>query len=72
MPRRLCLTTLIIAEEINTGVTDQGEPVNVVYCDVSKAFGSACHRLPVKKVVAMGIHIKITRLMEEFLKNRIF
>ncbi len=36
MPRRLCLTNLIVAEELITGTTDQGEPVDVVYLEFSK------------------------------------
>ncbi len=36
VPRRSCLTHLIIAEELVTGVIDQGEPVDVVYLDFSK------------------------------------
>ncbi len=63
MPKRLCLTNLI------TGMTDQGEPVDVVY---SKAFDSVSHRLLVKKMVATGIHLKITRWVEELIKNRTF
>ncbi len=51
-------------------MTDQGEPVDVVYLDFSKAIDSLCHRLLVKKMVAMEIHFKITRWVEEFLKNR--
>ncbi len=35
VPRRLCPTKLIIAEELTTGMTDQGEPVDVVYLDFS-------------------------------------
>ncbi len=31
-----------------------------------------CHCLLVKKVVVMGIHLWITRCVEEFLKNRTF
>ncbi len=42
MPRRSCLTNLIVAEELVTGMTDQGEPVDVVYLDFSKAFDSVC------------------------------
>ncbi len=45
MPRRSCLTNLIVGEEQITGMTDQGEPVDVVYLDFSKAFDSVCHRL---------------------------
>ncbi len=33
MPRRLYLTNLIVAEKLITGMTDQGEPVDVVYLD---------------------------------------
>ncbi len=63
------LPTLIIAEEFITGMTDQGEPVDVVYFDFSKVFDSVCYRLPIKKMVAMGVHLKITRWVEEFLRN---
>ncbi len=35
MSRRSCLTNLIVAEELITGITDQGEPVDVVNLDFS-------------------------------------
>ncbi len=72
MPRRSCLTIVIVAEELITSMTDQGEPVDVVYLDFSKEFDSVSHRLLAKKMVAMGIHLKIRRRVEEFLKNRTF
>ncbi len=53
-------------------MTVQGEPVDVVYLDFSKAYDSVCDRLLVKKMEAMGIHLKITRWVEELLKNRTF
>ncbi len=65
MPRRLCLTNLVVAEELITGMTDQGEPVDIVYSDFSRAIDSVCHRLLVKMMIAMGIHLKITRWVEE-------
>ncbi len=71
-PRRSCLTNLIVAVEFITCTTDQGETVDVVYLEFSKALHSLCHRLLVKKMVPMGIHLKITRWVEEFLKNRTF
>ncbi len=40
-----CLTNLIIAEGLITFKTDQGEPVDVVYLDFSKALDSVRHRL---------------------------
>ncbi len=51
-------------------MTDQGEPVDVVYLDFSKAFDSVCHRLLIKKMEAMGIHPKINRWVEEYLNSR--
>ncbi len=53
-------------------MTDQGEPVDVVYLDFSKAFNSVCHRLLIKKMEAMEIHPKINRWVEEFLNTRTF
>ncbi len=52
------LTNPIEAEELITGMTDHGKPVDVVYLDFSKAFDSVCHRLLVKKMVAVGINLK--------------
>ncbi len=49
-----CLTNLIVAEELITGMTDQVEPVDDVYLDFSKAFDSVCHGLLIKKMVAIG------------------
>ncbi len=60
MHRRSCITNMIVAEELIRGMTDQDEPVNVVYLDFSKAFDSVFHRLLVKKMVAMGIHLNIS------------
>ncbi len=53
-------------------MTDQSEPIGVVYLDFSNAFNSVCHRLLVKKMIAMGINLKITRCVEVFVKNRTF
>ncbi len=40
VPRRSYLNNLIIAEELIRVMTDQGEPVDVVYLDFSKTFDS--------------------------------
>ncbi len=66
MPRRSCLTNLIVAEELITGMID------VVYLDFSKPIDSVCHRLLVNKMEAMWIHVKITRWVDKFLKSRTF
>ncbi len=53
-------------------MTEQGEHVDVIYLDFSKAFDSVCHRLLIKKMEAMGINPKINRWVEEFFSNRTF
>ncbi len=72
VPRRTFLTNLIIAEELITGMTDQGEPIDLVYLDFSKEFNSVCHRLLIKNMEAMEIHPKFSYFVDEFLKNRNF
>ncbi len=52
-------------------MTNQGEPVDVVYLHLSYSVDSV-HPLLVKKLAAMGIHLKVNRLVEEFLKNITF
>ncbi len=54
LTRRSCLTNLIVAEVLVTGMTDQGEPDDVVCLNFSKVFEFECHRLIVKKMVALG------------------
>ncbi len=49
------------------GETDQGEPINCVHLDFSKAFDWACHHMLVKKMMAMGISYCY---VEAFLNNR--
>ncbi len=66
----MCPTNLITAEELTAGMSDPAEPVDAVYLNFSKAADSVCLCLPVKKIVAMGIHLKLTHWLEEFLKNR--
>ncbi len=72
VPRRSCQANLIIAEELITGMTDQGEPVDAVNLDFSNAFDSVCHRLLFKKMEAMGIHPKVNHWVEDFPNNRTF
>ncbi len=53
--RRSCTTTLIIAEELNKGITDEGEPVDIEYLDLSKSFYPMHRRLPITNMAAMRI-----------------
>ncbi len=52
-------------------MTDQGEPVDAVYLDYSKAFDWVCHHLLIKKMEAVGINPKINRWVGDFLKTKV-
>ncbi len=52
-----------------TCMTNQIESEDFAYFEFSKAFASMCHRLLVKKMVAMGTHLKKTHWVEKLPKN---
>ncbi len=72
VPRRFCLTNLLIAEEQVTKLMDAGEEVDLVYLDFAKAFDSIHHRILCDKIHAYGIHQIIIDGTRVFLFNRTF
>ncbi len=61
-----CMSSQIIAQEIITGMSNQGDSADVVNLDISKVFDSWQYRLLIKKMAAFQEHPL------EFLRNRIF
>ncbi len=59
----MCLTNLIIVEELISSMIAHGEPRDVVYSEV------VWHYLLSKKMIPMVKHCKITHWIEDFLKN---
>ncbi len=55
LPRRSCLSNLILQEERVTRLLDEGHTVYLVYLDFSKAFDSFNHRFLLTKLKASGI-----------------
>ena len=64
-----CLTNLLKFLEEVTKYVDEGNPVDVLYLDFSKAFDKVPHKRLVEKVKAHGIGSTIWRWIEAWLKG---
>ena len=64
-----CLTNLLKFFEEVTKYVDEGNPVDVLYLDFSKAFDKVPHKQLVEKVKAHGIGSNIWRWIEAWLKE---
>ena len=69
-PGRSCATQLMMAIEEWSCMIEKGEPVDILYLDLAKAFNTVPPRKLLKKVKAYGIGGKILRWIEAFLVGR--
>ena len=67
---RSCLTNLLESSECITKLLDEGNPVDIIYLDFSKAFDKVPHKRLIEKLRAHGIKGKIVNWIEEWLTNR--
>ncbi len=72
VPRRSCLTYLLLTEQWTTQIIDAHESVDVVFFDYSKALDSVNYRLPCVKLRALGVHVKVVEWMQSFPARRSF
>ncbi len=72
VPRRSCLTNLLLTEQWVTYFMDAGETVNKVFLDFAKAFDSANHRTLCLKLNAYGINPMVVDWVQAFLSIRHF
>jgi hypothetical protein len=70
MPGRSCTSNLTIFMNELTKAVDDGKAADVFYLDFAKAFDKVAHKRLIIKVEAKGIDGKISRWLEEWLKNR--
>jgi len=70
VPRRLCMTQLLIAIELWTELLDTGAPLDVIYLDFKKALDSVPHKRLLSKLDAYGIGDHIKKWIKSFLVNR--
>ena len=69
-PGRSCATQLLLAVEEWSALVERGEPVDILYLDLAKAFNTVPPRKLLQKVKAHGIDGKILRWIEAFLIGR--
>ncbi len=70
LPRRSCLSNLILQEEHVTRLLDEGHTVDLVYLDFAKAFDSVNHRFLLAKLKSSGIDGAVLNWFKSYLSNR--
>ena len=70
MSNRSCTTNLLEFLEQITKLFDEGEPLDIVYLDFSKAFDKVPHKRLLKKIESLGISGDLSRWIEAWLTNR--
>ena len=68
--RHSTITQLLTYMDSVLTMLEEGNPVDVIYLDFSKAFDRVDHRILMKKVENLGIKGKILTWLKEFLTNR--
>lgn len=67
---RSCLTNLLEFMEYVTGYVDQGEPMDIIFLDLKKAFDKVPHSRLMIKISALGINGKIYDWIKAWLRDR--
>ena len=70
MNGRSCLTNLISFYDKVTRLVDEGQAVDVVYLDFSKAFDTVPHNILVEKLAAHGLDGCTLRWVKHWLDGR--
>ena len=70
VPFRDCMTNLLTCIELWTEMIENGEAVDVVYTDFSKAFDSVPHQRLLKRMESLGISGHTLDWVRAFLSNR--
>ena len=71
VPRRNCMTNLLMCIEKWTEILEQGDAVDVIYTDFSKAFDSVPHQRLLTKLKQIGIVGNTLEWIKGFLNDRV-
>ena len=69
-PRRSCVTQLLSTLDDLSKMTENGDPIDAVYLDFSKAFDSVPHRHLIKKLQSYGVTGRLLSWIRAFLVGR--
>ncbi len=70
LPRRSCLSNLILQEGRATRLLDEGHTVDLVYLDFAKAFDSVNHRFRLAELKSSGIDGAMLNWIKSYTSNR--
>ena len=70
MPKKSCTTNLLEFLEIITNYIDNGDPMDIIYLDFSKAFDKVPHQRLLRKMEALGISGNLLKWTESWLSDR--
>ncbi len=70
LPRRSCLSNLLLQEERITRLLDEGHTVELASFNFAKAFDSVNHRFLLAKLKASGIDGAVINWIKSYLSNR--
>ena len=68
--KRSCATNLLTARNDWTKALNNGDSVDVIFFDFSKALDSVCHDLLVKKLIDIGLSVILTRWITSYLTGQ--
>ena len=69
-PKRSCVTQLLAALDDWSKMVENGDPVDAVFLDFSKAFDSAPHMHLLRKLQQYGVSGRLLNWIEAFLVER--
>ncbi len=72
LPRRSTMTNLLVAEELITKLLGEGNAVDLIHLDLSKALDSVNHRFLLDKLRGYGIALIVISWIKCFLSRRTF
>ena len=70
LPKRSCMTNLLITLEEITELFDTGQPIDEIFLDFQKAFDKVPHQRLLYKIEKMGISGQVLNWIEDFLLHR--
>ena len=70
LPGKSCATNLVESMEYITSEVDKKRPVDILYCDFSKAFDKVPHKRLLVKMESLGISAEVRLWTKEFLRDR--